>query len=63
MCAEGAQVQLQCERCVPKVLKLSSEVSECNPPRVEHSFPSLLNYLSVLEGLDILSLLVGPDVS
>jgi len=29
MCAEGAQVQLRRERCVPKVLKLSSEVSEC----------------------------------
>jgi len=28
---EGAQVELQRERCVPKVLKLSSEVSECKP--------------------------------
>ena len=28
---EGAQVELCRERCVPKVLKLSSEVSECKP--------------------------------
>jgi hypothetical protein len=33
MCAGGAQVELQRERCVPKVLKLSSEVSECKPLR------------------------------
>jgi len=31
MCPEGAQVELYRERCVPKVLKLSSEVSECQP--------------------------------
>ena len=31
MCSECAQVELLRERCVPKVLKLSSEVSECKP--------------------------------
>jgi len=31
MLAEGAQVELGRERCVPKVLKLSAEVSECRP--------------------------------
>jgi hypothetical protein len=31
MCPEGAQLELLCERCVPKVLKLSCEVSECKP--------------------------------
>jgi hypothetical protein len=31
MCLPGAQFELQCERCVPKVLKLSSEVSESKP--------------------------------
>jgi hypothetical protein len=31
MWPEGAQVQLQRERCVPEVLKLSFEVSECEP--------------------------------
>ena len=31
MCPEGAQVELYRERSVPKVLKLSSEVSECKP--------------------------------
>jgi hypothetical protein len=31
MCPEGAQVELYRERCVPEVLKLSSEVSECKP--------------------------------
>ena len=31
MCPEGTQVELQSERCVPKVLKLSSAVSECKP--------------------------------
>ena len=31
MCPKGAQVELSRERCVPKVLKLSSEVSECKP--------------------------------
>jgi hypothetical protein len=31
MWPEGAQVELQREQCVPKVLKLSSEVSECKP--------------------------------
>jgi len=31
MCPEGAQVELERERCVPKVLKLSSEVNECKP--------------------------------
>ena len=31
MCPEGAQVELERERCVPKLLKLSSEVSECKP--------------------------------
>jgi hypothetical protein len=30
-CPEGAQVELKRERCVPKVLKLSSEVSQCKP--------------------------------
>jgi len=29
MCPEGSQIELERERCVPKVLKLSSEVSEC----------------------------------
>jgi len=29
MWSEGAQVKLYRERCVPNVLKLSSEVSEC----------------------------------
>ena len=32
MCPEGAQDELQRERCVPKVPKLSSEVSECISP-------------------------------
>ena len=31
MCREGPQVELYRERCVVKVLKLSSEVSECKP--------------------------------
>jgi len=31
MCPEGAQVELSRVRCVPTVLKLSSEVSECKP--------------------------------
>ena len=31
MCHEGAQVELYRERCVPKFLKLSSEVKECKP--------------------------------
>jgi hypothetical protein len=31
MWPEGAQGELQRERCVPKVLKLSFEVSECKP--------------------------------
>jgi hypothetical protein len=31
MCPGGAQVGLEGERCVRKVLKLSSEVSECKP--------------------------------
>jgi len=31
MWPEGAQVELSRERCVPKVLKLSFEVSECKP--------------------------------
>ena len=38
MCTEGAQIELQRERCVPKVLKLSSEVSESKPlPCTTHS--------------------------
>jgi hypothetical protein len=31
MCPKGAQFKLQSERCVPKILKLSFEVSECKP--------------------------------
>jgi len=31
MCPEGAQVELERERCVPKVLKLSSEEIGCKP--------------------------------
>ena len=31
MCPEGAQVELYRERCLSKVLKLSIEVSECEP--------------------------------
>jgi hypothetical protein len=31
ICSEGAQVEPYRERCVPKVLKLSCEVSECKP--------------------------------
>jgi hypothetical protein len=31
ICSQGAQVKLWSERCVPKVLKLSSGVSECKP--------------------------------
>ena len=31
MCPEGAQVELERERCVPKVLMLSCEVSQCKP--------------------------------
>ena len=31
MCPEGAQVELERERCVPKGLKLSFEVKECKP--------------------------------
>jgi hypothetical protein len=31
MWPEGAQVELQRGQCVPKVIKLSSEVSECKP--------------------------------
>ena len=31
MCPKGAQVELERERCVPKVPKLSSEVSDCKP--------------------------------
>ena len=33
MCPEGAQVELHRERCVPIVLKLSSEVNEGKPLR------------------------------
>ena len=39
MCPEGAQVELQRERCVPKVLKLSFEVSECKPLVVGGAIP------------------------
>jgi hypothetical protein len=36
MCAEGAQLELQRERCVRMALNLSSEVDECKPlPRGE----------------------------
>jgi hypothetical protein len=31
VCPKGTQVELERERCVPKVLKLSFEVSECKP--------------------------------
>ena len=31
MWPEGAEVELYREHCVPKVLKLSSEVNECKP--------------------------------
>jgi len=31
MCPEGAQAELYLEQCSPKVVKLSSEVSECKP--------------------------------
>ena len=37
LCPEGAQVELSRERCVPKVLKLSSEVSRCKPLRTGSS--------------------------
>jgi hypothetical protein len=39
MCLEGAKVELQRERCVPKVLKFSRKVNECKPlpvTRVSH---------------------------
>ena len=42
MCPEETQVELQRERCVPKVLKLSSEVSECKPLPVSSATSQLM---------------------
>jgi hypothetical protein len=64
MCPEGAQVQLQGERCIPKVLKLSSEVSECKPLMVGSLLtPHLQSYYTavVLVNLAWLMSAVGGD--
>jgi len=52
MCPEGAQVELYHERCDPKVLMLSCEVSECSKPLpvVRHT-PRGINHAPQEQGL------------